>query len=143
MAHLTRTGIAIDSDLLARFDRFIARQGYTNRSEAFRDLIRDRLVSAAVESPEAAVVGTVTLIYDHHSRLLPGRLMDLQHRHHELIIATTHAHLDHHTCLEVLVVKGDSRRVRKLADALIGARGVRHGRLVMSSPQACLLPKTA
>lgn len=133
MGVLTRIGVAIDGALLTRFDRFIAKQGYTNRSEAFRDLIRDRLIAAAVENPEAAVVGTVTLIYDHHSRLLPEKLTNLQHEHHDLIIATTHAHLDHHTCLEVLVVKGESRRVRKLADLLIGVKGVQHGRLVMSS----------
>lgn len=142
MGVLTRTGVAIDSDLLDRFDRFITAQGYTNRSEAFRDLIRDRLVSAAVEAPQAPVVGSVTLIYDHHSRLLPDKLMDLQHEHHELIVSTTHAHLDHHTCLEVIVVKGESRRVRRLADLLIGTKGVQHGRLVMSSPKT-FLSKTA
>jgi len=142
MGELTRTGVAIDSDLLARFDGFIAKQGYTNRSEAFRDLIRDRLVKAAVELPGASVVGTVTLIYDHHSRLLPEKLTDLQHEHHGLIISTTHVHLDHNICLEVIVVKGESRRVQQLADLLIGAKGVRHGRLVMSSPAACL-SKTA
>jgi CopG family transcriptional regulator, nickel-responsive regulator len=142
MGQLTRTGIAIDADLLARFDRFIAKQGYTNRSEAFRDLIRDRLVGAATGSPDVQVVGTVTLIYDHHSRLLPNKLMDLQHDPHNVIIATTHAHLDHHTCLEVIVVKGPAKQVQKLADMLIGTKGVRHGRLVMSSP-AVVLPKTA
>ena len=134
MGELSRIGVAIDSDLLARFDRFIAKQGYSNRSEAFRDLIRDRLVGAAVEDPAAAVVGTVTLIYDHHSRLLPEKLMDLQHEHHDLIISTTHAHLDHDTCLEVIVVRGTSRKVQNLADRLIGVKGVHHGRLVMSSP---------
>jgi CopG family transcriptional regulator, nickel-responsive regulator len=142
MAELTRTGIAIDADLLARFDRFIARQGYANRSEAFRDLIRDRLVSAAIEAPEAQVVGTITLIYDHHSRLLPDKLTNLQHDHHDVIIASTHAHLDHNTCLEVLVVKGQAKQVQKLADRLIGTKGVRHGRLVMTSP-AVVLTKTA
>jgi CopG family transcriptional regulator, nickel-responsive regulator len=142
MADLTRTGVAIDSDLLERFDRYIHKQGYTNRSEAFRDLIRDRLVSEAVDAPEAAVIGTITLVYDHHSRLLPNKLMDLQHEHHELIIATTHAHLDHNACLEVLVVKGQSKRIRQLADLLIGTKGVQHGRLVMSSARACL-SKTA
>ncbi len=138
MGVLSRIGVAIDSELLARFDRFIAKQGYTNRSEAFRDLIRDRLVSAAVEFPEAFVVGTVTLIYDHHSRLLPEKLADLQHAHHALIISTTHAHLDHDTCLEVIVVKGESKRVNKLADLLIGVKGVQHGRLVLTSPKAYL-----
>ena len=142
MGLLSRIGIALDSDLLARFDRFIARQGYTNRSEAFRDLIRDRLVTAAVEDPQAPVVGTVTLIYDHHSRLLPEKLMNLQHDHHDLIISTTHAHLDHDVCLEVIILRGESKRVQKLADLLIGAKGVQHGRLVMSSPRT-YLSKTA
>ncbi len=142
MGELTRTGVAIDSDLLARFDRFIAKQGYTNRSEAFRDLIRDRLVGEAVQDPEALVVGTVTLIYDHHSRLLPEKLTDLQHRHHELIISTTHVHLDHSNCLEIIVVKGCSGKIQKLADLLIGTKGIHHGRIVMSSPKI-VLPKTA
>lgn len=142
MGELTRTGVAIDSDLLTRFDRFIEKGGYGNRSEALRDLIRDRLISAAVEDPHAFVVGSITLIYDHHSRLLPDRLTKLQHDHHNLVIATTHAHLDHHTCLEVLVVRGRSKDVQKLADLLISTKGVHHGRLVMSSPKAPL-PKTA
>ncbi len=133
MAELTRTGIAMDSELLARFDRFILKQGYTNRSEAVRDLVRDRLITAAVEDPEVSVVGSITLIYDHHSRLLPDKLTKLQHDHHNLVIATTHAHLDHDTCLEVIVVRGKSRQVQKLADLLIGTKGVHHGRLVMSS----------
>jgi CopG family nickel-responsive transcriptional regulator len=142
MAELSRIGVAIDSDLLARFDRFIAKQGYTNRSEAFRDLIRDRLVNVAVEAPDTLVVGAIILIYDHHGRLLPDKLMDLQHDHHDLIISTTHAHLDHNNCLEVIVVKGESKRVQRLADLLIGTKGVQHGRLVMTSPKTCL-SKTA
>jgi CopG family nickel-responsive transcriptional regulator len=136
MSELSRIGVAIDSDLLDQFDRFIASQGYENRSEAFRDLIRDRLVTAAIDSPEGPVVGTITLIYDHHSRLLPDKLMELQHDHHELIIATTHAHLEHHTCLEVVVVRGKSSRVRALADMMISTKGVHHGRVVMSSPSS-------
>jgi CopG family nickel-responsive transcriptional regulator len=136
MAELTRTGIAMDRELLARFDRFILKQGYTNRSEAFRDLVRDRLITAAVEDPDVNVVGSITLIYDHHSRLLPDKLTQLQHDHHDVVIATTHAHLDHHTCLEVIVVRGKSKHVQKLADLLIGTKGVHHGRLVMSSAAA-------
>jgi CopG family nickel-responsive transcriptional regulator len=135
---LSRIGVAIDSDLLRRFDRFIAKQGYSNRSEAFRDLIRDRLITEAVSSPESFVVGTVTLIYDHHFRLLPEKLTNLQHANHDLIISTTHAHLDHDTCLEVIVVRGESGRVKKLADVLIGTKGVQHGRLVMTSPKSYL-----
>ena len=138
MSELSRIGVAIESDLLARFDRVIEKQGYSNRSEAFRDLVRDKLVGAAVEAPDAPVVGTITLIYDHHFRMLPNKLMDIQHGYHDIVIATTHAHLDHNTCLEVVVVKGSGHRVRKLADLLIGAKGVRHGRLVLSSPSTVL-----
>jgi len=138
MAQLSRIGVSLDSDLLGRFDRFIAEKGYDNRSEAFRDLIRDRLVSTAVVASKAPVVGTVTLIYDHHTRLLPERLADLQHEHHEVVISTLHAHLDHDTCLEVVVLRGRSHNVQQLADKLISTKGVRHGRLVMSSPDTVL-----
>jgi CopG family transcriptional regulator, nickel-responsive regulator len=134
MPHLSRIGVSLDSELLDRFDNFIAEKGYENRSEAFRDLIRDRLVGTAVVASRAAVVGTVTLIYDHHTRLLPEKLADLQHEHHEAVISTLHAHLDHDTCLEVVLLRGRSRAVQQLADKLISTKGVRHGRLVMSSP---------
>jgi CopG family transcriptional regulator, nickel-responsive regulator len=134
MAHLSRIGVSLDSELLERFDKFIADKGYDNRSEAFRDLIRDRLVGTAVVSSTASVVGTVTLIYDHHTRLLPEKLADLQHDHHQVVISTLHAHLDHDTCLEVVILRGRSRDVQQLADKLISTKGVRHGRLVMSSP---------
>lgn len=136
MANLSRIGVSLDAHLLDRFDEFIAEKGYDNRSEAFRDLIRDRLVGSAVVGANATVVGTVTLIYDHHTRLLPEKLTDLQHEHHEIIISTLHAHLDHENCLEVIVLRGKSRDVQKLADRLISTKGVQHGRLVMSSPHA-------
>ena len=134
MAGLSRTGVSIDAALLQEFDRFIAERGHTNRSEALRDLIRDHLVTTSVLAPDSQVVGTVTLIYDHHSRLLPERLTDIQHQHHTEIISTVHAHLDHDTCLEVVVVKGKSRLIQNLANRLISTKGVQHGRLVMSSP---------
>ncbi len=140
MTELSRIGISLDSDLLARFDRFISEQGYTNRSEAFRDLVRDRLVGSAVVAPNARVVGTVTLIYDHHARLLPERLTDLQHAHHDLVISTLHAHLDGDNCLEVILLRGKSKDVQKLGDLLIGMKGVQHGRLVMSAPQTAPKP---
>jgi CopG family nickel-responsive transcriptional regulator len=127
--------VSIDSELLQRFDHFIAGKGYENRSEAFRDLIRDRLVGSAVIAPNALVVGTITLIYDHHTRLLSEKLTELQHQNHEVIISTLHAHLDHETCLEVIVLHGKSREVQTLADRLISTKGVQHGRLVMSSTE--------
>ena len=117
MSELSRIGVAIDSDLLRRFDRFIGRRGYENRSEAFRDLIRDRLVSAAVEDPDSDAVGSITLVYNHHQRALPEKLTDLQHDHHATIISTVHAHLGHDTCLEVVVVRGKVAKIRKLSDA--------------------------
>ena len=135
---LVRTGVALDAELLKRFDRFLHSEGYENRSEAIRDLIRDRLNDASLRSGGAFVVGTVTLIYDHHSRLLPDKLMELQHAYHDLIIATVHSHLDHDMCLEVVVVKGKLKRVQEVAGRLIGLKGVQHGKLVMSSPEAYL-----
>jgi CopG family nickel-responsive transcriptional regulator len=133
---LIRTGVALDSDLLKRFDRLLQSEGYANRSEAFRDLIRDRLNDAGLQSAEVFVVGAVTLIYDHHSRLLPDKLMELQHQYHEVIISTVHSHLDHDMCLEVVVVKGKLEQVQELGSRLIGLKGVQHGKLVMSSPEA-------
>jgi CopG family nickel-responsive transcriptional regulator len=138
MGILSRIGIALDSDLLNRFDRSIGRRGYTNRSEAFRDLIRDRLVTEQTASPDATVVGTVTLIYDHHASGITEKLTEVQHAHHELVVSTSHAHLDHDSCLEVLIVHGKSARVEQFADLLIGLKGVQHGRLVMTIPAHAL-----
>ena len=134
MGILSRIGIALDSDLLKRFDRSIRGRGYTNRSEAFRDLIRDRLVREQTAAPDATVVGTVTLIYDHHSHNVTEKLTEAQHAHHELVVSTSHAHLDHDSCLEVLIVHGKSARIERFADLLIGLKGVQHGRLVMTVP---------
>jgi CopG family nickel-responsive transcriptional regulator len=133
MSGLSRIGVAIDSELLERFDRLIAQRKYTNRSEAFRDLIRDELVEKTWQSPDSDVVGTVTLVYDHHVRLLSEKLTDIQHDHHRLILSTMHVHLDHDNCLEVLVVRGRSAEVRKVADSLISAKGVKHGRLTITT----------
>jgi CopG family nickel-responsive transcriptional regulator len=131
---LSRIGIALDSALLERFDRSIGRRGYTNRSEAFRDLIRDQLVQEQTAAPGATVFGTVTLIYDHHAHGVSEKLTEAQHAHHELVISTSHAHLDHDSCLEVLIVQGKAGEVEQFADRLIGLKGVQHGRLVMTAP---------
>jgi CopG family nickel-responsive transcriptional regulator len=133
MGDLSRIGVAIDSELLDKFDRLITQRGYTNRSEAFRDLIRDELVEKTWESPESQVVGTVTLVYDHHVRLLNEKLTDIQHDFHRSILSTLHVHLDHDHCLEVLVVRGKSMDVRKVADVLISTKGVKHGRLTITT----------
>lgn len=136
MGELSRIGVAIDTGLLEKFDRLIAQRGYTNRSEAFRDLIRDELVEQTWESPDSQVIGTVTLVYDHNVRLLNEKLTGIQHDFHHSILSTLHVHLDHDNCLEVLVVRGKSADVRKVADALISTKGVKHGRLTVTTTGA-------
>jgi CopG family nickel-responsive transcriptional regulator len=141
LGFLSRIGIALDSDLLKRFDLSIERRGYTNRSEAFRDLIRDRLVTEQTANPNAVVVGTVTLIYDHHASGITEKLTEVQHAQHKLVVSTSHAHLDHDSCLEVLIVHGKSAQVSQFADRLIGLKGVQHGRLVMTVPAHSIAPQ--
>jgi CopG family nickel-responsive transcriptional regulator len=136
MGELSRIGVAIDADLLEKFDRLLARRGYENRSEAFRDLIRDELIEESWRAPDAPVVGTVTLLYDHHVRLLNEKLTDLQHEHHKSILSTLHVHLDHDHCLEVLVVRGKAATVQKIADTLIATKGVKHGKLTIAAAGA-------
>ena len=136
MSELARIGVAIDSDLLDKFDELIAGRGYTNRSEAFRDLVREELVQKSWEAGDAEVVGTVTLVYDHHVRMLSEKLTDLQHDHHRNILSTLHVHLDHDNCLEVLIVKGNSKAVQKIANALISTKGVKHGQLTLTTTGA-------
>lgn len=138
MKSLNRIGVAIDADLLEKFDRLIGQRGYTNRSEAFRDMIRDALVQQEWERPDSPVVGTVTLVYNHHVRLLSEKLTDMQHDHHQHILSTLHVHLDHDNCLEVLVVRGKAGMVKRIADALISTKGVKHGRLTITATGAGL-----
>ncbi|AJF05708.1 nickel-responsive transcriptional regulator NikR [Geoalkalibacter subterraneus] len=133
MAETTRFGISIDERLLQQFDELIESKGYDNRSEAIRDLIRNALVEQQWSGDDEETVGTVTLVYDHHTRDLADKLTEHQHSHHEAVISTLHVHLDAHHCLEVVVVKGRTLKVRRLADELIGTKGVKHGKLVTST----------
>ena len=132
MSRLVRFGVSLDRKLLDQFDRLIKEKKYTNRSEAFRDLIRQELVKREWEGGKE-VAGAITFIYDHHQRDLLNKVMDLQHRFQHLIISTQHIHLDHEHCLEMLAVRGNSRDVRRLADTLNAVKGVRYGTLSMSS----------
>ncbi|MDF1580566.1 MAG: nickel-responsive transcriptional regulator NikR [Desulfuromonadales bacterium] len=133
MSDLARFGISIDEQLLQRFDELISNKGYDNRSEAIRDLIRATLVEEQWAQDDQETVGTVTLVYDHHTRDLADKLTEHQHSHHDAIISVLHVHLDAHHCLEVVVVKSTAKMVRKIADELIGAKGVKHGKLVTST----------
>jgi CopG family transcriptional regulator, nickel-responsive regulator len=138
VSDLSRIGVAIDSALLQKFDELIARRSYTNRSEAFRDLIRDALIQDHTEQQDSIVVGTLTLVYDHHVRQLSERLTGMQHDHYHNVLSTLHVHLDHDHCLEVTVLKGKAAAVQKIADALISTKGVKHGRLTITSTGAGL-----
>ena len=133
MAELARIGIAISEDLLAEFDALIAKRGYTNRSEAFRDLIRNELVNEISASAGAEVCGAIILLYNHHARLLLDKLNDLQHHYYAAILSSVHVHLDHDNCLEAILVRGKSSLVEELANALIATKGVKHGRFVVTT----------
>ncbi len=133
MPELARIGVAIGDDLLQQFDKLIAKRGYANRSEAFRDLVRNELVNELAVSAGAEVCGSITLIYDHHARALLDKLSDLQHRYYATVLSSIHVHLDHDNCLEVILVRGKSALVQKLANTLIAMKGVKHGRLVLTA----------
>lgn len=133
MSELTRFGISIENDLLEKFDRLIQERNYSNRSEAIRDLIRNELVREQWQESEAEAVGTVTIIYDHEVGDLAHLLTHIQHDFHQQIISTMHIHLDHNHCLEVLALKGQTKIIRKIADKLISLKGVKHGKLVMTT----------
>jgi CopG family nickel-responsive transcriptional regulator len=133
MAELIRFGVSMDSRLLARFDQLIAEKSYSNRSEAIRDLIRNELVEQSWEEDDEETVGAITLVYNHEMRELTEKLTNYQHQVHGAVISSLHVHLDKHNCLEVLVVKGRGREIRKVADRLIGTRGVKHGKLVTTT----------
>jgi CopG family nickel-responsive transcriptional regulator len=132
MAELARTGVSIDEDLLTEFDRLIAKRGYKNRSEAFRDLIREALLTETIDSNKP-VVGTLTLVYDHHVPNLSEKLTGAQHSAGAMILAATHVHLDHDYCLEVVIMKGKSRELQELADRMLALRGVELGKLVLTN----------
>ena len=133
MGDTTRFGISIDSDLLESFDRLITGKGYQNRSEAIRDLIRAALVEDKTVAGQEEMVGTVTMVYNHHVRDLADKLTEHQHHHHHQIISALHVHLDAHNCLEVLVLRGSSAEINRIADELLGFMGVKHGKLFLTS----------
>jgi CopG family nickel-responsive transcriptional regulator len=132
MKKTVRFGVSLDHHLLEKFDRMIREKDYPNRSEALRDLIRDHLVEEEWGSNKETV-GTITIVYGPDVRELEEALTNLQHRAHRLIKSTLHVHLDEHNCLEVLVVRGKSGEVKKIADRLIGMKGVKHGKLAMTT----------
>ena len=133
MGRLARFGVSLDSGLLKKFDAVIRNKGYANRSEALRDLIRDRLVEEEWRAGPEDAVGIVSLVYDHHELDLPKRLTDMQHDHHEVVLSTLHVHLHRRGCLEILVLRGPGRKVKALAERLTSTRGVKHGKVTFTT----------
>ena len=132
MAKLTRFGVSLEKALLDKFDQLIKKKNCANRSEAFRDLIRQELIKEEWQGGKE-IAGAVILIYDHHKRELVNKLTDIQHGHQTIIISTQHIHLDHNNCLEIIAVKGTPKEAKELADTLTSVKGVKHGTLSMSS----------
>ena len=134
MSELIRFSVAIPEDLLIPFDNLVARRGLAkNRSEVIRDLIRETLVNEEWEDPLQEIVGTLTIVFDHHASDLKSKLDHIQHTHHESIISSMHIHLDSHNCLEVIVLRGRSDEIRRLAESILGVKGVKHGQLAATT----------
>jgi CopG family transcriptional regulator, nickel-responsive regulator len=133
MTDLTRISISLESTLLEAFDRYLAAKQYATRSEAIRDLIRDRLIREESEHGVGEQVAVVALVYDHQARELANRLIDKQHHHHQLVISSMHIHLGERHCLEVTVLRGPASEVRHLGDELLATKGVLHGEIIVTS----------
>ena len=129
MKRIERVGVSLDKKLLSMFDELITKQGYQNRSEAIRDLIRRQISSERLKNPKAKAVAAVVLVYDHHSTKLIDRLTDLQHSHILQTISSMHIHLDEHDCLEVIVLRGRVCEINKMAEGIISLKGVKLGRI--------------
>lgn len=142
MSKLVRFGVSIEDELLQRFDQEIEKKGYSNRSEAIRDLIRDQIVAEEWTSNQETV-GTITIVYDHHTRDLSANLTHIQHSFAGEIKSVLHIHLDHHNCLEVLVVAGKGRLLQQFADQLVATKGVKYGKLTMATTGAAIPTKGA
>ena len=131
--HSDRFSVSLPSQLVADFDAMLERKGYSNRSLAVADILRAWLVEQRRSNPQQEIAGAITLVYDHHKRHLQDHLTAIQHDHHHMILATLHVHLDHHNCLEIIAVRGPAGDVQAIADALVGAKGVKHGKLTVTS----------
>ena len=129
MADLERIGVSLDSDLLADFDKLIAQQGYQSRSEALRDLVRQRLSREQLSDPEAHAVAVVFLVYDHHAAKLTEKLVGLQHSHLLHAISSLHVHLDKHDCLEIIVLRGQVGEINRVGEQILSMKGVKLGRV--------------
>jgi CopG family nickel-responsive transcriptional regulator len=130
---VVRFTVSVPQTLAKQLDRMTGEKGYDNRSLAVADMIRDQLVEHRQNYGDRDIAGTITLVYDHHKQHVQAALTDIQHDHHDVILSTLHVHLDHDNCLEVLAVRGKAGIVKKIADELIAAKGVKHGKLTVTT----------
>ena len=130
---VSRFSMSLPPKLLNQLDTMTGEKGYNNRSQAIADMIRAHLVEHWQKTGKGEIAGTITLVYDHHKPHLQATLTDIQHDHHNVILSTVHVHLDHHNCLEVLLVRGKAAVIRKIADELVTAKGVKHGKLTVTT----------
>jgi CopG family nickel-responsive transcriptional regulator len=130
---LCRFSISMADDLVVQLEGLIKEKGYANRSQAVSELVRDRIVKHQAEQPGQEIAGTITLVYDHHRPLVQALLTDIQHDHGDVIISSMHVHLDHHNCMEILAVRGKSEQVQAMADQIVSAKGVKHGKLTVTT----------
>lgn len=133
MGKTIRFGVSLDSELLDKFDKLCGEKSYQTRSEAIRDLIRNMLVEKEWDETDGDMAGTLSLVYDHHQSGLSQRLTELQHDSPHLILSTLHVHLDHNNCLEVIILKGNGKDIKELAQRLISTKGVKHGKLGLTT----------
>ncbi len=133
MNKLIRFGISMENSLLHEFDHLISHKGYDNRSEAVRDIVREKLVEENIQAPNAFVYGALVFMYDHHKRELEKSLSNLQHNYFENIISNTHVHVDHDHCLEVILLKGKTRNLKMIAEKILSFKGVKHGKLTLTT----------
>ena len=133
MDKLTRFGVSMDDKLLKKFDQLIEKKGYSTRSEAIRDLVREKFIEENTADSNKVLFGVLTIVYSHHQNEIDEKLKEFQHDNFKNVISTTHIHITHHDCLEVIILKGKSSKITKIADKVISYKGVKHGKLVLTS----------
>ena len=129
---LIRFGVSMEGDLLGKFDRMIDKRGYTNRSEAIRDFVREKIVKEGIHDPNSQAFGVLSFVYDHRVRDLEGKLTDFQHEHFKSIVSTSHVHIDHDNCLEMIILKDKAGKIREIGDKILSYKGVKHGNMSLT-----------
>jgi len=141
MSDIIRFGVSIEQDLLENFDRLIAERGYATRSEALRDLIRESLVQQKIETEtDTRVLGSLTLVYDHHASNLVQEMGQIQHGFHNLVLSVMHLHVSHDDCMEIIALSGKVAEIVKLANGLLSLKGIKHGKLFLTLPSSIIAP---